>query len=368
MKGVLIVDSIAIDAMGGDFGPEEVVAAIQLATREYGPLPPITLVGQQNHLEEAASKYGLQLGSAVTTRHASEVITMDEKPIQSIKQKKDASLVRAIECVKNGEAAAAISLGNTGSLMACSTLKLRTAQGIERPALGVIMPTRDHHIVLCDVGSNPEAKPNHLVHNAVLASEYCRIVLHKEAPRIGLLSIGTEENKGTETVTEAHKQLKSLGNTLNYQGPIEGFQIFENHVDVVVCNGFVGNILLKSSESLFGILKDYLKAELSRNIFRKAGALLSQQAFRDMKSQLNPDYHSGAPMLGLRGLVVKTHGSSDRKAIAGALRVTTELLNHNLNECIQERISIVNKLLNQQNNPSTPQGCEQDISQTSHRN
>lgn len=337
--------AIALDAMGGDLGASEAVAAVALAFQQHSELGPITLVGREDELRPCLREHGLENSERVSIHHASEVIGMDEKPVESLKQKKDASLVRAIELVKDGSAKAAISQGNTGSLMACGTLRLRTAPGVERPALGLIMPTRDHHVVLCDVGANPDARPHHLVHNAVLASNYCRIALRKEKPRVGLLSIGTEENKGNERITLTHKLLKQLDEVINYCGPVEGFQIFENHVDVIVCDGFVGNILLKSSESLFHMLKDYMKEELTRTPLRKLGALLCREAFTGMKDQLNPDQYAGAPLLGLRGLIIKTHGSSNRHAICGALGVTSQLLRQDMRQHIENDVELANRII-----------------------
>lgn len=331
--------------MGGDLGASEVVSAVRAALSKYASIERLILVGNEAEIVPLLDAAGLSAHSKVSVFHASQVIGMNEKPIQSLKDNKDASLVRAIELVKAGEAAAAISLGNTGSLMACGTLKLRTAPGVERPALGLIMPTKGHHFVLIDAGANPEAKPQHLVHNALLGSNYCRIVLKKERPRVGLLSIGTEEGKGTELITETHQMLKKLDGILNYCGPIEGFQVFENHVDVVVCDGFVGNILLKSSESLFHILKGYLKEELTRNPLRMLGAMLCKPAFNGMKAQLNPDQYAGAPLLGLRGLVIKTHGSSNRDAIEGAISVAAQLLQQDMSQRIENDVEQANKIL-----------------------
>lgn len=338
-------DAIAIDAMGGDLGSAEVVAGVALALKKHASLNKLILVGQEDELFAHLKEQNLQDNPRVSVFHASEVIGMDEKPIQSLKQKKDASLVRAIELVKNGAANAAISQGNTGSLMACGTLKLRTAPGIERPALGIIMPSKNHHFVLIDAGANPEAKPQHLVHNAILGSHYASITLKKERPRVGLLSIGTEESKGNELVTTTHTLLKSLGDMIDYRGPIEGFQVFENHVDVIVCDGFVGNVLLKSSESLFSILKGYLKEELTKTSLRKLGTLLCKNAFLDMKKQLNPDQYAGAPLLGLGGLVIKTHGSSNRHAIEGAIGVTEQLIEHDMRQRIENDVEQANRIL-----------------------
>ena len=225
------------------------------------------------------------------------------------------------------------------------TIRLRPSPGVERPAIGVIMPSRNHHFVMVDAGANPDAKPVHLVHNAVLGSNYCRVALGVEKPRVGLLSIGTEEGKGNEVVHEAHQMLKQLDGQLDYHGLVEGFQLFQNHVDVIVCDGFVGNILLKTSESLFYVLKDYLKDELRQNPVRLAGAFLSKGAFDAMKQQLDPSEYGGAPLLGLRGLVMKAHGSSNRHFIKSAIGLACNAIKQDMRHSIEREIQSANEIL-----------------------
>src|SRR6186997_664242 len=192
---------IAVDAMGGDLGPGEVVAAVKLALSQPG-ISPITLVGDQAVLAPLLAQAGLGRSSRLSIHHASEVITMDDKPLNALKRKKDASMVRAIELVKNGEAGVVVSCGNTGALMAGGTLRLRTMEGVARPALAAICPREGGHFVLIDAGANPEAKPEHLVHNAILGTHYCRVMLGVKSPRVGLMNIGTEEGKGNALITE----------------------------------------------------------------------------------------------------------------------------------------------------------------------
>src|SRR5690606_15812673 len=268
----------------------------------------------------------------ISILHASEVIAMGDKPLQAIKRKKDSSMVRAIELVKSGQANVVLSCGNTGSLMAGGTIKLRTLEGVDRPALATVIPNQKKHFILIDAGANPEARPEHLVHNAILGSIYCRIALGVESPRVGLLTIGTEEGKGNELTHLTHELLKRIRPMINYTGPIEGCHVFEYQVYVVVCDGFVGNILLKTCESLFHTLKGYLKDELTRTPVRKLGALLAMGAFKEMKAQLNPDTYGGAPLLGLKGNVLKAHGSSNRIAIMNAIRIGNEMVTHHMND------------------------------------
>ena len=338
---------IAVDAMGGDLGPSEVVAAVKLAFEELPELNPITLVGEESVLAPLVAEAGLAGMSQLTVFHAPDVITMDDKPLMALKRKKDSSMVRAIELVKAGDASVVVSCGNTGALMATGTLRLRTMEGVDRPALAAVVPRKGGHFILIDAGANPEAKADHLVHNAILGSHYCRVVLGGASPRVGLITIGTEEGKGNGLVAETHEQLKRLGSVLNYSGPIEGFNVFEDHVDVVVCDGFVGNILLKSWESLSRFMTGLLRDELSTNPMRMAGALLSQGAFDALKRRINPEGYGGAPLLGLRGNILKAHGSSNREAIKSAIRAASEIIKNDMNHRIEADVARANELLRQ---------------------
>ena len=338
---------IAIDAMGGDLGPTEVVAAVQLALKEFPALNPITLVGDEGILTPLMKEFGLTKNERLSVHHASEVITMDDKPLNALKKKKDSSMVRAIELVKSGEAGVVLSCGNTGALMAGGTLRLRPMEGIARPALAAICPREGGHFVLIDAGANPEAKPEHLVHNAILGSHYCRVMLGVKRPRVGLMNIGTEEGKGSALITETNESLRRVGDLINYAGPIEGFHVFAEHVDVVVCDGFVGNIMLKSWESLVKFFSSMLKEELQANPLRLVGAILSKGAFHAFKERINPERYGGAPLLGLNGNVLKAHGSSNRRAIRSAIRAANEMVKADMNQHIEGDIAKANVLLAQ---------------------
>ena len=209
-------DRIAVDAMGGDLGPAEVVAAVKLALHQYPALNPIILVGDEAVLGPLVSQAGLNRSNRLTIHHASEVITMADKPLNALKRKKDSSMVRAIELVKNGTAGVVVSCGNTGALMAGGTLRLRTMEGISRPALAAICPREGGQFVLIDAGANPDAKAEHLVHNAILGSHYCRVMLGIRTPRVGLMNIGTEEGKGNVLITETNDLLRRVGGLINY--------------------------------------------------------------------------------------------------------------------------------------------------------
>ena len=312
---------IALDAMGGDLGPAEVVAAVQLALRDERLANDLTLVGQPALLEPLLQQHGLASHPRVSFLPASEVITMEDKPIQALRRKKDSSMARAIELIKTGEAGAVVSCGNTGALMAGGTLRLRTLEGIDRPALAAIIPRASGFFILIDAGANPEAEPRHLAHNALLGSHYARVILGVARPRVGLLTVGTEEGKGNALTKATHEILKRAGaeGVVNYVGPTEGFQAFTDHCDVAVCDGFVGNLLLKSWESLAKFFKATLETELKSNPLRLAGAALSRGAFKALKARMNPDVYGGAPLLGLRGNVLKAHGSSNRHALHAAI-------------------------------------------------
>jgi len=331
--------------MGGDLGPAEVVAAVKLARSQDPELGPITLVGDRAVLEPLVRQAGLELGPGLEVFHASEVVTMDDKPLMALKKKKDSSMVRAIELVKNGDAGVLVSCGNTGALMAGGTLRLRMMEGVSRPALAAVVPREGGHFILIDAGANPEAKPEHLVHNAILGSHYCRVMLGVASPRVGLMTIGTEEGKGNALITETNDLLRRLGDLVNYAGPIEGFHVFADHVDVVVCDGFVGNIMLKSWESLAKFFSGTLREELRANPLRATGALLSRGAFTALKERINPERYGGAPLLGLKGNILKAHGSSNRAAISSAIHAAREIIKADMNHRIEADIARANALL-----------------------
>jgi glycerol-3-phosphate acyltransferase PlsX len=338
--------TIAVDTMGGDKGPTEFIRGLFYAIEELKLDCNFTLLGNKRLLERLLKVRKLD---AYTDRikivHTTQVIGMDEKPIQALKSKKDSSMVQAIALLKKGEANAVISCGNTGALMAGGTLRMRQIPGVDRPALGIIVPSKRKPFVLIDVGANPESTPENLVHNAVLGANYAKAALNIANPRVALLTIGTEEGKGNTLTNATHTLLQQIDGVINYVGPIEGFQLFDGDVDVVVCDGFVGNVVLKSSEALFGFIGSTIREELVRNVKRKIGAVLSKSAFKDMKTRLGPDQHAGAPLLGLRGNILKAHGSSNYVAIANALRIAQEVVMHDMIDSIGSEINQANALI-----------------------
>lgn len=252
-------------------------------------------------------------------------------------------MVRAIELVRDGKADAVISPGNTGGLVAGSTFRLRRLEGVERPAIATLMPSRTQQYILIDAGANHECKPLHLVQFAVMGSVYSREILGREKPRVGILSNGTEESKGTELTRDSARLCQHLN--LNFIGYIEGHDLFADRVDVVVTDGFVGNIVLKTCESMGKAILTTLKEGLTATPVRKFGAWLARGAFTGLKRRMDPDLYGGAPLLGLHGNVIKAHGSAREKAIMNAIRVAAETVQHHLNEIMAREIADANQRL-----------------------
>ncbi len=331
--------------MGGDFGPSEVVEAVKLTLTSGENIDPIVLVGDQAVLEPLLMQAGLTGHAKLSVVHAAEVITMEDKPLRAIARKKDSSMVKCFNLLKDGQAGVLVSSGNTGALMAGGKLIVGSMDGVERPALAAAIPREGGYFILIDAGANPTSEALHLMHNAVMGSNYARAVLGAEKPRVGLLTIGTEEGKGTPLTNEAHELLKKTTGVINYTGPLEGFQIFRDHVDVVVCDGFVGNSMLKSWESMAKFIRNLLTEELKRNPLRAAGYVLAKGAFDAMKERLNPDRYGGAPLLGVRGNILKAHGSSNRYAWASAIRAAEKVIQHDLYHRIEQDIARANALM-----------------------
>ena len=342
--------TLAVDAMGGDQGPKEVLAGVSKAVMVSPRNTNFLLFGQEEVLGKIIEEDINLSTNQVTVRHAPEIVGMDEKPIAGIKGKKNSSMSLALNALKEGEADALLSCGNTGCLMAGSAIRLRTLEGVERPALCTIWPGRERYFTLLDAGANPHAKPYHIVQSAVLGSNYARVALGLVRPKVGLLTIGTEEGKGNEVIHETHSMLKDIdGSIINYAGLIEGFQIFENVVDVVVCDGFVGNIVLKACESLSKLIRSFLDEELRRNALRKTGALLSKGAFKSLKQRINPEQFGGAPLLGLTKNVIKAHGSSNQNHICGAIKIGLDLVQHDMLTQVLDDIRETNEIIRPEN-------------------
>ncbi len=333
---------IAVDVMGGDHGCEVVIRGVKQALESNPKLTHIYLVGQEEAIRPALSACLLQ-DSKVEIWHAPEVLTMDDKPVVGLRKKKHCSILKAVELLKEGQADALVSPGNTGGVVAASTIRLRPLAGVDRPAIATVMPAPENQFVLLDAGANVECKPLHLAQYGIMGSVYSREILGYAKPRVGLLSIGTEETKGNALTLEAFQVCKKLD--INFIGHVEGHDLFSNRVDVVVCEGFVGNIVLKTCENLASNLFAWLKRELTSNWSRKVGAFLARNAFRTIKRRVDPDTHGGAPLLGLNGNVMIAHGSARERAIANAIRMSTEAVQNHINQTIMQEISRANEIL-----------------------
>jgi glycerol-3-phosphate acyltransferase PlsX len=333
---------IAVDVMGGDHGCGVVIEGAKRALQSDKRISALYLVGNKAEIHGALPARGFR-DHRVRVIHASEVLTMDDKPAAAVRKKKDCSIARAVDLVQEGKADAVVSLGNTGGIFAAATFKLGRIPGVDRGGIAAVIPALDNEFVLLDSGANIECKPIHLAHYAVMGSIYSREIFGRKRPRVGILSIGTEDTKGNELTLEALKLCRKLD--LNFVGNIEGHDLFKSNVEVVVCDGFVGNIVLKTCESLaIGIFK-MLKRELEANPRRQLGALLAQNAFRNVKRRMDPDVHGGAPLLGLNGVVMKAHGSARERAVANAIRITVDNLQHGVNRMIAEDIARANERL-----------------------
>lgn len=340
--------TIALDAMGSDMGVLEMVHGAAMAIQHGDALDGVVLVGDEAQVRAALQQVGLAQDPRAQIFHASQVIEMGDKPLQALRQKKDASMIRTVELVKEGTCVAGISTCNTGALIAAGQLRLRNLEGVDRSALATVWPSENGHFLLLDAGANPMAKAEHLVHYALMGSAYARDAIGVARPRVGLLSIGTEEGKGTELTAQTHELLKRVGqhgDRLHYIGLIEGFHLFRGDVDVVVTDGFTGNVVLKACEGLYKMFGNVLKQEIKRQPLTSVGGLLIKPAAARMKSRLSPERFGGAPLLGLKGTLLKAHGSSNREAIANAIRVAGEVVERRLIAHVHSDVLWANDLL-----------------------
>src|SRR5271154_410305 len=334
---------IAVDVMGGGHGCGVIIAGSKRALEEIKDITTIYLVGNKAEIHAALPERGFR-DHRVRIIHTTEVVEMDDKqPVNALRKKKDSSIARAAELVQEGKADALVSLGNTGGIFAAATFKVGRIAGVERGCIATVIPRQSGEFVLLDAGANVECKPLHLAQFAVMGSVYSREVLRKKNPRVGILSIGTEDSKGNDLTLEAFKLCKKLD--LNFLGNVEGHDLFKDHVDVVVCDGFVGNIVLKTCESLAVGIFSMLKRELMQNTRRQIGAFLAKNAFHAIRKRLDPELYGGAPLLGFNGMVFKAHGSARERAVASALRITVEAVQHQVNQTIASEIARANEAL-----------------------
>ena len=334
--------NIAVDVMGGDRGCEVVIDGLMQALKKCQQIETIQIVGNEIEISQSLDRLD-NIDSRFQIVHASEVLSMDDKPVEGLRKKKNCSLAVAMDLVKTGKSDAIISPGNTGGVVAAAAIKLRTLSGIDRPGIAAVLPSKNKNFILLDAGANVEGKPRHLMHYAIMGDIYAREVLGITDPKIGLMSVGTEESKGNELTQETLRLCKGLD--FNFIGNIEGHNLFSDELDVVVTNGFVGNVVLKSCEQLAEVLMGWLKDELSAGLMSKAGALLSQKAFRSLKKRIDPDNVGGAPLLGVNGTVTIAHGSASSLAIYNAICNTVEAVDHNINKLIIDAVAKANDKL-----------------------
>lgn len=311
--------TIALDGMGGDYGPDVVIpAALRVSRTSPTPIR-LIVVGQQPILADKLAEFKNVDKSAILIHHASQTVSMNELPSQALRLKKDSSMRVAIDLVQRGEADACVSAGNTGALMATARFVLKTLPGIDRPAICTTIPSLHGHTHMLDLGANVDSKAAHLLQFAVMGSVLASAVDNISSPRVGLLNIGEEEIKGNEQVKEA-AALLSLSN-LNYIGFVEGDGIFLEQVDVVVCDGFVGNVALKTAEGVAQLIRHYMNKEFKRNLLTRLAGLVALPVLRALGRRIDPRRYNGASLLGLRGIVIKSHGGADTLAFANAIEI-----------------------------------------------
>jgi glycerol-3-phosphate acyltransferase PlsX len=311
---------IALDAMGGDHGPSVTLAAAKLALDEISGLE-LVLVGDEGLLTAELEKHGLRVGDRIRIRHASEVVEMGDLPVVALKQKKDSSMRVAINLVKEGEVQACVSAGNTGALMATSKFVLKTIRGISRPAICTILPGIAGHTYMLDLGANLECTPENLAEFALMGSVLAQSVEGIDNPTVGLLNIGSEAIKGNETVKKASQLISE--SRLNYYGFVEGDDIYKGTVNVIVTDGFVGNVSLKTGEGLAALVNHVLREEFKRNWLTKLAAFCALPVLAAVRRKLDPGRYNGASLLGLNGIVVKSHGSADTSSFLNAIRIAS---------------------------------------------
>ena len=326
---------IAVDAMGGDAAPETPVAGAIRAAREL-PVD-IILVGQREAIEHQLANYPKRPGN-LSILHASEAIGMDEPPVASIRKKRDSSINVGVELLKERKVDAFVSAGNTGAVVSASTLLVGLLPGVERPGIAIQLPGVKGDTLLIDVGANIDPKPMHLLQYALMGEAYARCVLSKPRPTVGLLNVGEEETKGTEFMKETYGMLEGSG--VNFVGNVEGHDIFTGEFDVIVCDGFAGNVALKTAESLAHAINQLLKRSLMMSPITRLGAWLARDAFKQLRKEVDYAEHGGAPLLGVDGVSIIAHGASSGKAIKNAIRVAYESVRHELNRNMVEAISV----------------------------
>ena len=331
---------IAIDCMGGDHGAHVTVPAALSVLRSH-PDVAMLLVGRQDAIEGQLARHGPAPAGRASIRHASQEVEMDEAPASAMRAKKDSSMRVAINLVEQGEAMACVSAGNTGALMAISRFVLGMLPGIDRPAIATVLPTLKGHTYILDLGANVNCEPEHLLQFGIMCSELVRSVEGKDRPLVGLLNIGVEDIKGSELVKNAAELMRA--SHLNFHGYVEGDDIYKGTTDIVVCDGFVGNVALKTSEGLARMLATYLREEFDRNLLTRAAGALALPVINAFKRRVDPRRYNGATLLGLAGIVVKSHGSADAFGFEFAIRRALEEARGGVLAHITERMAAIHK-------------------------
>lgn len=330
---------VAVDAMGGDYAPQTIVHGAFLAAKEFGIN--IILVGRKNEIEKELRKYNFTSDIPIEIEHASEVIEMHEQPTLALRKKKDSSIRVAARMVKEERVSGFVSAGHTGAILAASKIIIGAIPGVDRPALAAAVPSRKGIAVWIDVGANIDCKPKHFRQFAVMGFLYARDMLGIKKPKVGLLSIGEEDTKGNERTKEVFKVLKDT--ELNFVGNVEASSAFNGQVDVIVCDGFIGNISLKVAESVLETMGHYLKQEISKHFSRQFGYFFLRPTFREFRKRIDYAEYGGAPLLGTKGCVIICHGKSSAKAIKNALRMAKGYIEYNGNKKILQQIKILSE-------------------------
>jgi glycerol-3-phosphate acyltransferase PlsX len=330
--------TIALDAMGGDHGPDVVLAAALRVLSKRSDID-LLLVGDQEIIDATLLKLNAGNRPQLQIQHASQRVDMDELPSKALRFKKDSSMRVAIDMVKQGRAHACVSAGNTGALMATARYVLKTLHGIDRPAICTSLPTMTGHTWMLDLGANIDSSPEHLLQFALMGTELAKAVDSNPNPSVGLLNIGEEEMKGNETVKGAAVLL--AGSPLNYAGFIEGDDVYGGKVDVVVCDGFIGNIALKTSEGIAKMISHFIRREFARNIFTKMAGLIALPVLKSFRKRIDPRRYNGASLLGLRGTVIKSHGGADEVAFANAIEVAAVVCRQHVPDHISTQLQAI---------------------------
>ena len=330
---------IALDAMGGDNAPLETIKGAVAALEEVSELE-LVLVGKKEVIEAELSKYKYNK-EKIEIVDAREIIEMTDEPVVAVKSKKDSSMNRTLELVKDGTVSASVSAGNTGALITASQLKLKRIKGVLRPAIATMFPNKKGHMLMLDVGATADCKPEFLNQYAMMGSKYMEILLGRKNSKVGLLNIGTEEGKGNEVTREAYNLLKE-NKSINFVGNVESTEVMNGNIDVVVTDGFTGNMVLKTAEGIGKFILDVIKTEVSKSFINKLGALLLMPALKVVKSKMDSSEYGGAIFLGLNGISIKAHGNSDAVAIKNAIKVAEKFAKLNFVEEMKKVIDIDN--------------------------